>query len=313
MSGLAVLTGTVATRPMLALVGGAVAGLGLATAGLRGRPDDPTATGPSFGARSGSAGSGAAGSRSSRWARGLTRLVSRAGGPGRAGRLLLVDELRIVGRPVEVHTAARTTRALAGIVLAAVAGVAGRRAGLPLPPLALPALAIGGGLVGVLDADRPVRQRAAARRTEARLAVAAYIDLTRTLLSGGLPLHAVLGLSADAGHGWAFAEIRGALEEARQRQLPPDVGLAALADRLPIPAFADLRQTVTSALRGASPTTALASRSQHLRATEAAEARAVTASADAAMELPAAVVSLCFVAFLTYPLLAMLTATSVLP
>ncbi|MBL7519813.1 secretion system protein, partial [Frankia sp. CNm7] len=129
-----------------------------------------------------------------RWARAgavwLTDRVTHTAGPGRARRLLLADDLAVAGRDPITHTAIRaahaTLAALAGALLAAAVMLAG----LPLPALTGPALVVLAAPVGVLVADRPVRRVAKARRQEARLAVAAYLDLVRVLLAGGLTLHA---------------------------------------------------------------------------------------------------------------------------
>jgi Flp pilus assembly protein TadB len=247
------------------------------------------------------------------WTADLDRRAERLLGRSRARRLLLADDLAVAGRDRAAHTAARLAHTLAGAagsaglaVLLAATGV-----GAPLPAAGAGCLATG--LLGLAAADRPVRRLAAARRQETRLAVASFVDLVRVLLAGGLPLHAALRTAADAGGGWAWTEIRTALDRARQRRLPPDAGLDDLATRIPLPEFAELRLTVSSALRGASPAAALASKATHLRAAEAAQARTETAVADAEMELPAAAVALAFVAFLTYPLLVVLTSHTALP
>ncbi len=249
--------------------------------------------------------------RAALWARAggawLNGQVTSAAGPTRARRLLLAEDLAIAGRDDAVHTAARLGAALALAIVAAT----GTAAALP-GPAALVTVPLGA-LVGVALVDRPVRQLATRRRQEARLAVAVYLELTRVLLASGLPLHAVLRLAADAGHGWAFEQIRHALTSAAARQQPPDTGLDALAARIPLAEWRELRLTVTSALRGASPVEAMDSKAIHLRAAEAAAARADAARADAELELPAAAVALVFVAFLTYPLLAALSSTGLTP
>ncbi|MBL7498274.1 secretion system protein [Frankia sp. CNm7] len=255
--------------------------------------------------------------RPKRWTRAgaawLTARVTDTAGTARARRLLLADDLAVAGRDPVVHTAVRVTHATIAALAGALLAVAAALTGLPLPSLIGPVLVALAVPVGVLVADRPVRTVAKARRQEARLAVAAYLDLVRVLLAGGLTLHAALRLAADAGTGWAFTQIRAALDTAATRRQPPDSGLDQLAARIPLPEWRELRLTVTSALRGASPVLAMESKATHLRATEAADARAQAATADAELELPAATVALAFVAFLTYPLLAVLTATGITP
>jgi hypothetical protein len=247
------------------------------------------------------------------WAADVNSGVEQALGRHRARRLLLADDLAVVGGDPAAHTARRLGHGLAAAGTAAALAVVALAAGVGFPVPLAGAGCLAAAAAGIAAADRPVRRTASARRREARLAVASFVDLVRILLVGGLPLHAALAVAADAGRGWAYGEIRAALAWARARHLPPDAGLDLLATRVGLAAFAELRLTVGSALRGASPVVALASKATHLRAAEAAQARAETATADAEMELPAAVVALAFVAFLAFPLLAVLTGTGAAP
>ncbi|ONH60462.1 secretion system protein [Frankia sp. CcI49] len=241
-----------------------------------------------------------------RLAVGLDSATERVLGRSRSRRLLLTDELAILGRDPALHTATRMLRLLVASGTATALVVVLTAAGVSLPGLLLPAACLLCGVLGFLSADLPVHRRVAARRREVRAAVAAYLDLVRILLVGGAPLYSALRTAAGAGQGWAFGAISSSLDWARSHGLPPDAGLALLAARVPLAEFTDLRLTVGSALRGASPVIALRSKAVHLRATEAAQVRLETSTADAAMELPAAVVALAFVAFLTHPLLAVL-------
>lgn len=255
--------------------------------------------------------------RPARWVRAtggwVNGQVTQAAGPARAHRLLLTDDLAIAGRDPAAHTAGRVAAATAAAIVTALACTGAALTGLSIPALLAPVLVVFAALVGALLTDRPVRRRAKDRRQEARLAIAAYLDLVRVLLAGGLPLPAALRLAADAGHGWAFTQIAGALAAAAAHHQPADTALEVLARRVPLAEWRELRLTVTSALRGASPVEAMDSKATHLRATEAAQARADAATADAELELPAALVALAFVGFLTYPLLALLTSSSLTP
>ncbi|MCK9895037.1 type II secretion system F family protein [Frankia sp. AgB32] len=242
-------------------------------------------------------------------ARWLTRVV----GPTKARRLLLAEDLAVLGVDLAHHTVARMIRISAALGVVATMAVLTAASGHPLPTSALLLGCVGALPAGLGWADRPLRRRAGARRQEVRLAVAAYLDLVRILLIGGLPLHTALQTAADTGRGWAFTQLRLALRWAWARQLPPDAGLDRLARQVPVAEFAELRLTISTALRGASPVGALRSKSAHLRAAEAAHARLTASTADAAMELPAVVVALAFVAFLTIPLLVILTGIDATP
>lgn len=170
-------------------------------------------------------------------------------------------------------------------------------------------LLLGTSVAAVLLADRPVRRLARHRRRDAALAIAAYVDLVRVLLVGGLPLPAALTAAADRGQSWTFTQLREALADARQRSEPPDRAVAALADAYPLREFTDLARTLAAARAGASPVLAFESRATAIRRLDTARQRAAEATADAQMDLPAAVVALAFVAFLAYPLLTMINST----
>jgi tight adherence protein C len=237
--------------------------------------------------------------------RALTELALRHG----LRNVLLADDLALAGRPVETHTTARLVHVLAGAT-AAVAGWMITALVLPVHPmLAVVAVAFGG-LLGISAADRRVRALARQRRREAQPAVAAYLDLVRILLAGGLPLQAALRAAADQGSGWTFAQLRHALTWAHDRGAAPDEAFRHLAERFPLPEFADLALTITSARRGASPVQALESKAAFWRGAHAAQVRADIAVADAQIELPGALVALAFVAFLTYPFLTLITSTT---
>ena len=228
-------------------------------------------------------------------------------------RILLADDLAVAGRGVEAHTTARLLHAGAGVVVMLL--LWGFAAALMPGSLVIAPLAILLGLtLGVLVADRRVRRLATARRQEAQLAVASYLDLVRILVAGGLPLLAALRAAADAGDGWAFGHVRQALSWAHDRGVPPDEGLRELGARIAIPEFADLAATITSARRGASPIRALESKAAFMRGAASARARAEAAVADAQIELPAAAVAVAFMCFLTYPLMTLIsTGTGVSP
>ncbi|WP_261570267.1 type II secretion system F family protein [Frankia gtarii] len=224
------------------------------------------------------------------------------------GGLLRGDDVTIAGRGVDAHMAARLLHLLAGaaagLTLAALTLLVAAASPV-LPGL----LVVGAALGGLLLADRPVLRLAHARRRDAALATAVYIDLVRILLVGGLPLPAALSAAADSGHGWTFTHLRRALAGARLRGIPPDVAVAELADTYPLREFTDLARTLAAARSGASPVLALQSRAAAIRHADSARLRGQEAAVDAQMDLPAAAVALVFVAFLTYPLLTMINSS----
>jgi Flp pilus assembly protein TadB len=224
------------------------------------------------------------------------------------GRLLRGDDVALADRTDEAHMASRLLHLLSGAAAGVGFATLSRLLAPTPPPLALVFVLVGG-LGGILLADRPVRRLAAARRRDAALATAAYVDLVRVLLVGGLPLPTALTAAADRGRSWTFDRLRAALADARLRSEPPDRGIAALADIYPLREFTDLARTLSAARAGASPVLAFESRADAIRRRDTAQQRAQEAAADAQMDLPAAVVALAFVAFLAYPLLTMINSS----
>ncbi len=224
------------------------------------------------------------------------------------GGLLRADQVTIAGRGIEAHMTARLLHLLAGaaagLTLAALTLLAAAT-----PPVLSALIVVGAALAGLALADRPVLRLAKARRRDAALATAVYIDLVRILLVGGLPLPAALGAAADSGHGWTFTHLRRTLAGARLRGIPPDVAVAELAAAFPLREFTDLARTLAAARAGASPVLALESRAAAIRHAESARLRGQEAAVDAQMDLPAAAVALVFVAFLAYPLLVMINSS----
>src|ERR1700752_2661960 len=100
-------------------------------------------------------------------------------------------------------------------------------------PLALPLwsaviLAAAGFAVPLLS----LRMEADQRRRGFRHALSCFLDLVAVRLPGGAGVESALGDSADAGHGWAFTELRRALTEARLNGDPPWTGLERLGNEL---------------------------------------------------------------------------------
>jgi Flp pilus assembly protein TadB len=221
------------------------------------------------------------------------------------GRLLLADDVTLADRTDDAHMASRLVHLLGGAAAGLGCAALGHLAA-PTPPLLALVLVAGGEVGGILLADRPVRRLARSRRRDAAIAVAAYVDLVRVLLVGGLPLPTALTAAADRGRGWTFDRLRAALADAKLRAEPPDRAIATLADTYQLREFTDLARTLSSARAGASPVLAFESRAQAIRRRDTADQRAQEATADAQMDLPAAVVALAFVAFLAYPLLTMI-------
>src|ERR1700722_18095133 len=163
--------------------------------------------------------------------------------PGRGLR----RNLALLGRRPERQLAEQATAAVIGVLLfPALAGLLALR-GLHLP-WQLPA--VGAVLLGVAGFVLPAlsaRQEAAARRVAARHALAAFLDLVVLSIAAGAGVEAALTYAGAAGRGWAFGQLRGALEAARLARRPPWDTLGQLGRDLTLPELTELAASITLA------------------------------------------------------------------
>ena len=112
-----------------------------------------------------------------------------------------------------------------------------------------------------------------------------------------------LSSSAQVGQGWAFAEIRQALAEARLMGEPPWPGLARLGTDLGIPENStNSPQSATLAGdEGARVRASIAAKARSIRVRGLADAETAAQSASERMSLPIVLLMLGFVLFLGYP------------
>jgi hypothetical protein len=89
-------------------------------------------------------------------------------------------------------------------------------------PWQLPAAgALALGAAGFTVPALAARQEAAARRRDARHALAAFLDLVVISIAAGAGIEAALTYAGATGRGWAFTQIRAALEVGRLTRRPP--------------------------------------------------------------------------------------------
>lgn len=237
-----------------------------------------------------------------------TLLIRFAGRPlGRtrlAGRLVArsARDLRVTGRSGDELLANQGLCALVGLLWApATVGI--MRAGGVSVSLLLPlwcsfAFAITGFCVPLLG----LKASATERRSGFRHALSAFLDLVAVSLAGGAGVEHALSSSAQGGRGWAFAEIRQALAEARLMSEPPWTGLAQLGTDLGVPELNELAASATLAGdEGARVRSSIAAKARSIRIRGLAEAESAAQSANERMSLPIVLLMLGFVVFLGYP------------
>jgi tight adherence protein C len=236
------------------------------------------------------------------WAARLGRpaagLLAGLGLPGRGLR----RDLALLGRPPERQLAEQATTAIIGVLLfPALTGLLGL-AGLHLP-WQLPAVcALLLGVAGFLLPALSARQEAAARRAAARHALAAFLDLVVLSIAAGAGVEAALAYAGATGRGWAFGQIRGALEAARLTRRPPWDTLGQLGRELTLPELTELAASITLAgTEGAKVRASLAAKAVALRNRQLTDAETTAQSATERMSLPLVLLFAGFLLLIGYP------------
>lgn len=173
--------------------------------------------------------------------------------------------------------------------------------GIALHPAVATVVAIGGALIAFVVPDVRLRTRARIRRVGFRHALSAYLDLVTIIMSGGGGLLTALQTAADSGDGWAFAELRAALDRARLSNRTPWSQLGVLSDRFDIPELRDLVATAELAgSEGSRITESVATKAEVLRARLQAEVEQTSESLTEQMLLPVGLLLVALFMFLGF-------------
>jgi Flp pilus assembly protein TadB len=238
--------------------------------------------------------------------------TARAGRPFAAGlaalglpRASVRRDLAVLGRPAAQHLAEQAAAALVGLLLAPAVAALLAVAGASLP-LAVP---LWGSLLlavaGFATPDLGVRADAAKRRASFRHALSAYLDLVVIALAGGAGVDGALADAAKVGSGWAYQQIRRALDTAELARLPPWDTLGQLGAELGVSELSELAASVSLAgTEGARVRASLAAKAAALRAHALSDAEADAQAATERMSLPVVGLFTAFLVFIGYPALA---------
>jgi Flp pilus assembly protein TadB len=216
----------------------------------------------------------------------------------------LVRDLAVIGRPVSTHLAQQASGAIAGLLAPVLAQllltVGGLSLGAAPPVVAALVLAVLGFLTPHLQAHAEAKRR----RVGFRHALSAYLDLVGITLAGGAGVDSALRDSVDIGGGWAFAQIRRALDTARLTRTTPWATLGRLGDELEVSELSELAASVSLAgTEGAKVRASLAAKASALRTHQITDTEADAQAATERMSLPVMVLFLAFLIFIGYPAL----------
>jgi len=225
-----------------------------------------------------------------------------------AGRLATRSarqDLRVIGRSPEEHVARHVLMLAVGLLWApatfGLMALGGVDVSFVLPVW----VSLVFGLVALVIPTLAVRAEAADRRRSFRHALGCFLDLVAVRLAGGAGVDSALAGSAAAGDGWAFAEIRQALTEARLRGEPSWNGLAALGDAIGVTELQELAASAGLAGdEGARVRVSIAAKARSIRMRGLADAEGAAQSASERMSLPVVLLMTGFIVFLGYPAVA---------
>lgn len=211
-------------------------------------------------------------------------------------------DLRVVGRGVEQHLIEKLTAAVAGLLLppalALLASLGG--AATPLSLVAVGSLALAG--AGFVLPDALLRSQAAERRRDFRYALSSYLDLAHIVLAAGAGVETALAYAAEAGDGWAFAELRAALHRSRLAGDSPWAAFQRLGEELDVSELREVASSLALAgTHGAKVRASLEARASALRSRDLAEMEGDAESATERMAVPSVLMVVGFVIFVGFP------------
>lgn len=184
-------------------------------------------------------------------------------------------DLAVTGQPMEEWLAKTLVWVLIGLLAPVAFVLAFNAAGLGLPMLVLPILAVLCGVVAVVGQVNELRQKAAARREELCDALSDFLDLVVMSMEGGRSHADALPTVAQIGTGWTFHTLYDAIDNARPNGMTPWEALGEVGERFGVVELVDLRASLNLAQdEGASIRNTLIARAQSMRDARLADAYA---------------------------------------
>lgn len=213
----------------------------------------------------------------------------------------LAKDLAVTNSSLEQHGLVKAAAPATSVLAAYVLWLLAAALGVAVQPVLATVVGIAAALIAFVVPDVRLRARAKQRRAAFRHALSAYLDLVTIIMSGGGGLLTALQAAADSGDGWAFAEIRGALDRARLSNRTPWSQLGVLSDRFDIPELRDLVATAELAgTEGSRITQSVSTKADVLRARLQAEVEQTSESLTEQMLLPVGLLLVALFLFLGF-------------
>lgn len=213
----------------------------------------------------------------------------------------LRKDLAVTGSTLEQHALVKAAAPAAALLVSYVGWLLLLALGYPINPVWATLGALSVAVVVFIIPDIRLRAAAKEQRVAFRHALSAYLDLVTIIMSGGGGLLTALQAAADAGDGWAFAEIRAALDRARLSNRTPWSQLGVLGDRFDIRELRDLVAAAELAgSEGSRMTESVATKADVLRARLQAEVEKSAESLTEQMLLPVGLLLVALFLFLGF-------------
>lgn len=214
----------------------------------------------------------------------------------------LAADLRLVGRSLEEHMAQKVLLALFGLALPALLAVTWTVIGIDVSFLLPAGAGLALGVFFFFAPDLTLRSEAAERRKEFRRSLGSFLDLVVISLAGGSGVESALRDAVAVGRGWAFAQLRNALEVTTLTGETPWAALARLGDEVGVDELVQLSSSVSLAgTEGARVRESLAVKATSLRSHALAEAEADAEATTEKMAMPVVLLFVGFLVLVGYP------------
>ncbi|CAN5780316.1 hypothetical protein BH24ACT2_BH24ACT2_17030 [soil metagenome] len=209
--------------------------------------------------------------------------------------------LRVAGRTIEQHAFDKVLGGTVGLVFPPLFALVLAAGGVAVPPVGVTLAAAALAAAGFFYPALPLRDKVEARRMAFRHALSSYLDLVTIVLAGGGGVETALVSAAEAGGGFAFVEIREALERARLTKRSPWDGLDELGEELGVEELRQLAASVRLAGQdGARVRQSVAAKADALRGHQAAQMEARAEAATERMLVPVIFLTLGLVLFVGF-------------
>jgi tight adherence protein C len=214
----------------------------------------------------------------------------------------LEPDLRLVGRSLDQHLAQKVVLAFFGLALPAVVAAVWTVGGFNVPLTFPTGVGLVLGVFFFFAPDISLRSETQERRKAFKQALGSFLDLVVISLAGGSGVESALRDAAGVGRGWAFAQLRNALEVTALTGETPWAALARLGEEVGVTELVELSATVSLAgTEGARVRDSLAVKAASLRDHALAEAEAEAQSTTEKMALPVVLLFLGFLILIGYP------------